>query len=165
MHLQRVFQQQTCTASSDCFRLVTEVSLSVQILSTKKIQLNKNSHYSEKGYLNIPLFIGPGLDSMSPADSKRQTMSSRTVRHAIGARLSKQQLSDKKGPAAEKLMCCLSRAKKGQEEDDEGKRDSVREQLKWPILACHSSIEIIATPSELSLWVVRVRCYYNQLLL
>ena len=42
--------QQTCTASSDCFRLVTEISLSVQILSTKKIQLNKNNHYSEKGY-------------------------------------------------------------------------------------------------------------------
>ena len=42
--------QQTCTASSDCFRLVTEVSLSVQILSRKKIQLNKNNHYSEKRY-------------------------------------------------------------------------------------------------------------------
>ena len=40
--------QQSCTASSDCFRLVTKVSLSVQILSTKKIQLNKNNHYSEK---------------------------------------------------------------------------------------------------------------------
>ena len=41
--------QQNCTASSDCFRLVTEVNLSVQILSRKKIQLNKNNHYSEKG--------------------------------------------------------------------------------------------------------------------
>ena len=54
--------QQTCTVSSDCFRLVTEVSLSVQILSTKKIQLNKNNHYSE---IRVPSSsIASGLITM-----------------------------------------------------------------------------------------------------
>ena len=47
--------QQTCTANSDCFRLVTEVSLSIQILSTKKIQLNKKQPLFRKKRAPHPL--------------------------------------------------------------------------------------------------------------